>query len=282
MWGSLIGAFAQPLINKFLGGGTAKGFGTMAGNAATQGISSGINMGIDRLSNKFFGGGDSGFAGPSGADMGKSAKDYFDNAFPGTNPWERLGTSAPAGQVGAAGVAAKTARRNVDRTTGVGLQVAKIAGRGHAVAAGYSPKDIKAIGDYVSEGTTPNWRVGEPPASRQASAAESQATTARNKNVIDDFRSKIDARRLNWDIGHGSRNPATASLMSAASQAFNMGMSRGDLLSLMSAEFNKLRAAGVVLEGAAGLSKFVSAFFGRVRLLGRKSMPNRPTTAPGR
>jgi len=36
---------------------------------------------------------------PTGAQSGQWAKDYYDYAFPGTTPWERLGTSNPSGQV---------------------------------------------------------------------------------------------------------------------------------------------------------------------------------------
>lgn len=36
---------------------------------------------------------------PTGQQLGLSAHDYYDAAFPGTTPWERLGTSNPAGGV---------------------------------------------------------------------------------------------------------------------------------------------------------------------------------------
>jgi len=36
---------------------------------------------------------------PTGTQSGQWAKDYYDTAFAGTTPWERLGTSNPSGQV---------------------------------------------------------------------------------------------------------------------------------------------------------------------------------------
>ena len=33
----------------------------------------------------------------SGSKLGQHAKDYYDSAFPGTNPWERLGAGNPSG-----------------------------------------------------------------------------------------------------------------------------------------------------------------------------------------
>lgn len=36
---------------------------------------------------------------PSGAQQGQSSLDYYNTAFPGTTPWERLGASSPMGQI---------------------------------------------------------------------------------------------------------------------------------------------------------------------------------------
>ena len=57
-------------------------------------LDSGLNMGFNGVLGKIFGGPE---GPPSAGQMGYDAKQFFDNAFPGTNAWERLGNSSPTG-----------------------------------------------------------------------------------------------------------------------------------------------------------------------------------------
>jgi len=65
----------------------------------------------------------------SGTRLGEHSKAYMDANFPGTNPWERLGTSSPSGQVSVAQQAAagQTEAANVNARSG--LERANISGR---------------------------------------------------------------------------------------------------------------------------------------------------------
>ena len=50
----------------------------------------------------------------TGAEMGMDAKAYYDAAFPGTNPWERLGAGNPAGQASIADQQVKNQKKIAD------------------------------------------------------------------------------------------------------------------------------------------------------------------------
>jgi len=51
---------------------------------------------------------------PTGAQLGQSALDYYNTAFPGTTPWERLGTSNPAGGVASSSMETQTQTNNAN------------------------------------------------------------------------------------------------------------------------------------------------------------------------
>lgn len=51
---------------------------------------------------------------PTGAQSGAWANDYYNAAFPGTTPWERLGTSNPSGQVASTTMETNTQARSAD------------------------------------------------------------------------------------------------------------------------------------------------------------------------
>lgn len=50
----------------------------------------------------------------TGSQLGQDAADYYKTAFPGTNPWEQLGASNPAGAVETSNIAAKQQQRGID------------------------------------------------------------------------------------------------------------------------------------------------------------------------
>ena len=48
---------------------------------------------------------------PSGAELGRERRDFLENAYPGTNPWEQLGSAGTAGQIGSAMMNADAQRK---------------------------------------------------------------------------------------------------------------------------------------------------------------------------
>lgn len=51
----------------------------------------------------------------SGVEQGVQSRDYYDTAFPGTTPWERLGTSSPMGVIASSLISSKSAQFMQDR-----------------------------------------------------------------------------------------------------------------------------------------------------------------------
>lgn len=71
--------------------------------------------------------------GKTGSELGQDASDFFDKAFPGTNPWERLGTGNPAGSVESSQISAKQQQRALQgqeimqrRELGTRMQIAQM------------------------------------------------------------------------------------------------------------------------------------------------------------
>ena len=108
------------------------GVGFMAGGGLA-GASVGYNLGgqVGSALGPSSSGGITGVVPGSGRASGTEARDYYDEAFPGTNPWERLGAGNPMGQMAAAGLSAETARRNVDKQVGTQQSIAAL----HAAAS---------------------------------------------------------------------------------------------------------------------------------------------------
>ena len=101
----------------------------------------------------------------SGGSLGQGAKDYYDAAFPGTNPWERLGAGNPQGQVEVAHQQQKQKNKELHTASQTQTNVAKI----HAQA------QVKAA------------EISANPGERQASVAEAKAP--------------IEIQRLGAEIG---------------------------------------------------------------------------------
>lgn len=81
-------------LGKIFGGKTAQAIGTAAGTGAASTIGGGVGQyavnkvaGIPTPENQ------------SGAEAGQFANDYYSKAFPGTSPWDQLGSSNPGGQI---------------------------------------------------------------------------------------------------------------------------------------------------------------------------------------
>lgn len=84
---------------------------------------------------------------PSGRKLGADASDFYDQAFPGTSPWERLGTQNPASAQVAARSQQRIANRQIGSQAATALGVAKINAQAQVdsanIAAGKDPTDLQ-------------------------------------------------------------------------------------------------------------------------------------------
>lgn len=281
--GSAISGAISGAASGFLMGGP---YGAVAGGVL-GGAAGGFGVG---------GGGPSsigGITGPGGgAKAGVEARGYYDEAFPGTNPWERLGAGNPIGQIASAGVAAKVAARNTDVQTrsAAGIAVtqaaahtnaAAIAGRASAVqtATNYPSGNAKALGDYVvtGKGSPGPVVMAQGAKQREATVAERGATSKEmeaksgrmnawtNKNLA-----KIKSGELTLAKGRAFGTPGQAKLGALASQAFDIGMSQSEFIRWMSNNPKTLAAIGVAEKFGSAASKMLSGIFGRGSLKVKK------------
>ncbi len=235
-------------------------FGGML-SGAISGAASGFMMGggpYGAIAGGVIGGASGGFGGPSsiggitGSDAGKRAGEgaaaYYDAAFPGTNPWERLGAGNPMGPMSAAGIAAKTSQSNVGKQvagqrlnvmaqTGAQVKVAQIqaatqryhtkvganvAAMGHA--ENRAPGSFPALATSLHGDATPGHGISTPGGgrldvlSRQtgAEASMQQVDVARGRLLV-------EAERVITEKGKAFRSPEIAALASKAVQTFDYG-----------------------------------------------------------
>lgn len=186
-------------------------------------------------------GGITGLAQGQGREQGIEARGYYDEAFPGTNPWERLGAGNPMSAMASSAINAKSQQRNVDATNRNQMNIAaaqmrqqqatantqaqahvtgaKIAGRASAynTGANMAPGDTARGMDAVAEGTG-GFARGGPTAQRMgAGAAVSQAESARARLLI-------EAEKMLTERGKAFGSPEIAALASRAAQTFGFGM----------------------------------------------------------
>lgn len=111
---------------------------------------------FDRFADDIFG-----IPGPSGKELGKRSLDYFNAAFPGTNPWERLGSPSPASGM----VAADAAQRNQNRQASTAFRIKK--------------DELKTSERNVDKQTETQDRVSERDLAGKIIQAEAQENSAR-------------------------------------------------------------------------------------------------------
>lgn len=222
--------------------------------------------------------------GPTGAEAGKQSRDYLNAAYPGTNPWEQLGTSAPGGamsiserqqstqravaknQVGAqTSIAAnqvRTAKEISDNVIQKDRDIADIHGRATAVnnAGHIGIGQVTAMGNYITGKETAQSSISGESTQRVSALAQRLDSWTRANALI------LKKTEVAAAIGRGAGNPATAALQALAYQAFQMGTNKNDLLAEMDRSYNKLRAAGVAVDVVAGLANVMRGFIGRLQL----------------
>lgn len=143
---------------------------------------------------------------PSGRESGQQAAGYYDEAFPGTNPWERLGAGNPIGALGSAGIAADAATKNVRTQMSQQERTSK-----RQADASVRVAEINAAG----ASNVANIHAG--PAGVSAAAATSQAASTRARLLI-------EAEKMLTERGKAFRSPEIAALASRAVSTFGFGM----------------------------------------------------------
>ncbi len=197
------------------------------------------------------------------AQLGGDQRAFMGAAFPGTNPWEQLGNTSPAGPIELQRREAKVKqavsrretgvqRENVGTQTAAQVKIAEISGRAKAaeVAGQYEVGSMKKIGDYITKGSeTPD--LGTSATTRSSFAAQLQSWT--NENL-----QRLKEKEFTFRKGFESGDPATATLIAMASQAYDQGIKQTDLIDAFKIHLNKLRAAGVGVKLLSGLGKFLN------------------------
>ena len=144
-WASLIGSGAQ-LVGKLFGG--KKDVASAAGNVGAIADFAGKIPGVPTP-----------LGAMSGAEAGGWQKDYMDNAYPGTTPWERLGAPGAAGSAVTADTAAKTEQTMQKRELAVRERIANNSNLAQIIAA-TSPMGAivtdSAVQKFANSGLSPS------------------------------------------------------------------------------------------------------------------------------
>lgn len=283
---SSVAPYAGAAIGGFYGGPGGAALGYSAGQAVGGGLTKPSSV--------------------SGSEQGRQARDYFDEAYPGTTAWERLGTSSPMASVAIAAKQVENTKsianqqqsvqhKGIVQQYALGKQqlanqkaIAKIGARSAAVAAGgtLGINNIKAAGDYATGDDSgasgvrgiSTQRVTAEASQEQARVADFNAWTSRRM-------SELKGRELDIKTGEAFKDPASARLASLASQAFQMGMRQDTFIAWMKNNPKKLIAMGVGVQVGKGVSKILSTIFGRLKVSGgraARSVPGRPQSYPGK
>lgn len=231
----------------------------------------------------------------SGVDAGTFAREYYDTAFPGTNPWERLGTSQPGGQIAVAEKQAKQQAQNVKSqtdaqktnamlqattsTSNTVLQtdtqkrLAEIKAGETAVQAGVASGSLDKVDrlrDFILTGNSgvTGRTEAQIDKGRMADSAQMQAMAAELNSWTKDFESKLRSKELDFKTGQAFGGPAEAALAAIATKAFQNGMLQKDFDILVRKHIGKFATGGAALHYASAASKIVANVFGQFRMKG--------------
>lgn len=268
-------------VGTYFGGVAGGQIGEQIGGYGDKYFERGLNKGFDAYADKLL------TSERSPAEEGAAANAYLANAYPGTNPWERLGSSSPTGPLEIARKNVQTQRRNVSlqtRTlekntklqTRTQSRVADVHGRAAAVtaAAQYGPGAVSELGDYVTTGKHPNI----------AGHSVQQRDSFTRQAMKDIAGGKLDLERaaLDLKIGVETRDPATAALMRLAVTTWREAGQNVSADEWIADHMNELRILGGAKEAIAGLGTLLRGFMGRVKILGGRGAKGGPMSAPGK
>lgn len=286
MFETMLASFAT---DKLLSGLLGK-VGGAIDKGADSALERGVNFGFEQVGELAFPTPD-----PSAAELGRQRRQFLDAAHPHTNDLERLGAQSPQTAVQVqkqqASVQKDLVNRQVDsaqtitdKQTENALRIAEIHGRASAVAAASNYDNPEAaafeLGRFVEDGSFPGM-VGRPAPARQAKTAEL------DQQVRADL-AKLKELETRAHIGNLMGDPATASLRAMATQSFEMGIRKQDILAQMDKYYDELRALGVAGHVINAVSSQLRGFVGRLfvdrptSVRPRSSSPRAPTapTAP--
>lgn len=283
------------------------GFLGKAGKSITGGLQSGISEGISGLVGRGINMGIDAL-GPSQARQGRDYAEFMEGAFPGTNPWERLGSSAGGGGQAIqksrqkaerrnVDVQASSQRRNIDVQTSKDLEIARIHAKVSAGEHGkyYGSSSIGPLAQFYTGGDPPT-SVKESTFQRQARTGERVATTGekvaetgRGKLALDKLRYALEKRvtrvkegSLLHQMGRDFKDPATAALAATAAKNFNVILERGDVDKFLAKHGDTILSFGAGASGFKSLSRLIDGFLGIAVMGIGKGFGRAPTSVPGK
>ncbi len=285
--GSVLGqAYGGP-IGGAIGGSLGSAVTSNApaiGGAIGQGLAGTISSGDDGGLTK---------PAPTGAQQGKEARAYYDEAFPGTNPWERLGPSAPMGRIASTAMTADNQNRMNRRTLTSqqninSNQVAQqryqtqVSGRAAAVsaAAQWGGQYTKQLSDLITKGKMDPSDPGLPTQSateRVAQASADQADVAKRRVTVDEQRVKFQQEASRIKSAKDLGNIAQAVEMGQRLKNWRMGMQDSSWDKFMRNHIDTLKSVGVGLPILSAMAKAAGFALGSAKfsklLKGRTSVP---------
>ena len=97
--------------------------------------------------------------GATGAQLGKDAKAYFDKAFPGTNAWERLGSSYGGSSVEAAKQTTRAQERMQTKELATRKDIAEIGAEAQVQSSAiqFGGDAVAGVSRFRRDGSTPNY-----------------------------------------------------------------------------------------------------------------------------
>ena len=145
MWQALLSAGLQA-GSSFLG----KKLGTAVGSPETGALAGDVMQKIAGIP----------MPGQTGKELGRDAKAFYDEAFPGTNPWERLGGSGyPGGNVTTGREQQRTAERMQQKELATRERIAdkQATAQTQSAAIAHGGKAVADVTDYRRGGPVPNY-----------------------------------------------------------------------------------------------------------------------------
>lgn len=232
-----------------------------------------------------------------GGELGEEARKYYDQAFPGTNPWERLGSGNPMGQMGSAGLTAKAQQQNVrtqsntalantakqtttakettEITAGAHVKVGLATARASAAAtaAHLNPEDqanlMRAVTDgpdaigYRAPTSISSFRETAGAATLASKSGERQATVGETQVKINKQLQRLVSVKMDIETAHMAGDPATAALRAMAVKVFESGIRDNDeIAKQLIDQFPALLGLGTIGEIGTWISKVIGGAVG--------------------
>jgi len=273
--GMLTGAISGAASGFMMGGGP---YGAIAGGVI-GGAAGGFGAGPSSI------GGITGGKAGSGAAAGRQQREYWDEANPGTNAWERLGAGGAMAGIMSAGVAAKQQDKNaklaastVKQTSinqaNAAVKVAEI----NKTSAGYVAETHAGPAAIASEASRDRVGIEQERAGyeKERTAFEGRRTTSEEETMK--FRRRLADIEGATKLGSAHRSAAADLAVRVYDYAKTHGPTETD--EFAQKHLNKLKAAGWTIEGVRDVREALGLGSSRTIRGGRKVIPRR-TSVPG-